>query len=143
MTRDTDQTDPALAAVWSLLNKIPDPCHALSGHDLSIVDLGLINGISRDGQTIRVSVTFTDPSCVFSYKIIMDMEDLAATLDGVSDITVSADPYPLWTEDRLSEKARKLFADKRTRFGFADESKKFGFAEKSKNVDAINEGSRL
>lgn len=127
-------SDPAVAAVWALLDTIPDPCHALSGHDLSIVDLGLINGISRDGESIRISVTFTDPNCVFSYKIIMDLEDLAATLDGVSDITVSADPYPLWTEDRLSDKARALFADKRTRFGFAD---------KTKSDAVTNEGSRL
>lgn len=121
MTGHPDQSDPAIAAVWSLLNTVPDPCHALSGHDLSIVDLGLINGISRDGESMNISVTFTDPSCVFSYKIIMDLEDLAATLDGVSDIKVSADPYPLWTEDRLSDKARHLFADKRQRFGFARE----------------------
>lgn len=112
-----DGTDTAIAAVWSLLNEVPDPCHALSGHDLSIVDLGLINDVVRDGDALRISVTFTDPTCVFSYKIIMDLEDLAATLDGVSEITVTSDPYPLWTEDRLSEKARHLFADKRQRFG--------------------------
>lgn len=134
MTGSVDQSDPAIAAVWTLLHTIPDPCHALSGHDLSIVDLGLINGISRNGESIRVSVTFTDPSCVFSYKIIMDMEDLAATLDGVSEIAVSADPYPLWTEGRLSDKARHLFADKRTRFGFSDPAKE---------SSVTNEGSRL
>jgi metal-sulfur cluster biosynthetic enzyme len=117
-------SDPAVAAVWALLNNVPDPCHALSGHDLSIVDLGLINSVSRDGETIRINVTFTDPSCVFSYKIIMDLEDLAATLDGVSDITVTSDPYPLWTEDRLSDKARHLFADKRRRFGVMSEGSK-------------------
>ena len=130
----SETSDPAVAAVWALLDTIPDPCHALSGHDLSIVDLGLINGISRDGESIRISVTFTDPNCVFSYKIIMDLEDLAATLDGVSDITVAADPYPLWTEDRLSDKARDLFADKRTRFGVSDQTKKLG---------VTNEGNRL
>ena len=134
MGHGSESTDPAIAAVWSLLESVPDPCHALSGHDLSIVDLGLINTVTRDGESIRISVTFTDPSCVFSYKIIMDLEDLAATLDGVSDITVSADPYPLWTEDRLSDKARDLFADKRARFGFSEQTKKLG---------VTNEGSRL
>jgi metal-sulfur cluster biosynthetic enzyme len=109
--------DPAVAAVWELLGSVADPCHALSGHDLSIVDLGLINDVVRDGDAITVSVTFTDPSCVFSYQIIMDMEDLAARLDGVSAITVTSDPFPLWTEDRLSPKAKQLFADKRQRFG--------------------------
>lgn len=113
----SESSDRAVAAVWALLGTIPDPCHALSGHDLSIVDLGLINDVVRDGDVIRISLTFTDPTCVFSYKIIMDLEDLASTLDGISEITVTSDPYPLWTEDRLSDKARQLFADKRHRFG--------------------------
>lgn len=117
VTPGPGSADSAVDAVWSLLNDVPDPCHALSGHDLSIVDLGLVNDVVRDGDIIRVSVTFTDPSCVFSYKIIMDLEDLAAKLEGVSEITVTSDPYPLWTGDRLSDKARQLFADKRRRFG--------------------------
>ncbi len=120
MTLPPASSDPAVAAVWSLLEGVADPCHALSGHDLSIVDLGLINDVVRDGDIITVSVTFTDPSCVFSYQIIMDMEDLAARLDGITAIKVSSDPYPLWTENRLSAKAKQLFADKRQRFGVAD-----------------------
>lgn len=111
--------DPAVAKVWTALDAVADPCHALSGHDLSIVDLGLINAVTRDGDIIDVSVTFTDPSCVFSYKIIMDLEDLAQSLDGVSKIQVTSDPYPLWTEDRLSAKAKTLFTDKRRTFGVA------------------------
>jgi metal-sulfur cluster biosynthetic enzyme len=108
--------DPAITTVWAALSQIPDPCHVLSGHDLSIVDLGLINAVTRDDSVINVSVTFTDPSCVFSYQIIMDMEDLAQSLDGVSEIRVVSDPYPLWTEDRLSDKAKTLFAHKRRLF---------------------------
>lgn len=116
--------DPAIEKVWAALSKIADPCHALSGHDLSIVDLGLINTVTREGHgdhggnddVINISVTFTDPSCVFSYQIIMDMEDLAASLDGVSEIRVVSDPYPMWTEDRMSDKAKALFASKRETF---------------------------
>lgn len=111
--------DPAIASVWAALSQIADPCHALSGHDLSIVDLGLINTVTRTDDIIEVSVTFTDPSCVFSYQIIMDLEDLAASLDGVKEIRVTSDPYPLWTEDRMSEKAKTVFADKRQAFGIA------------------------
>lgn len=120
-SQSSESSDSALSAVWALLDAVPDPCHALSGHDLSIVDLGLINAVTRDGDAIRISVTFTDPSCVFSYKIIMDLEDLAAQLDGVSEITVTSDPYPLWTEDRMSDKARHMFADKRRMFGATKE----------------------
>ncbi len=111
--------DPAIAKVWTALEDVPDPCHALSGHDLSIVDLGLINDVTRHDDIITVSVTFTDPSCVFSYKIIMDMEDLAQSLDGVSEIRVTSDPYPMWTEGRLSAKAKTLFSDKRRKFAVA------------------------
>lgn len=109
--------DPAIDVVWEALDHIADPCHALSGHDLSIVDLGLVNDVSRKDDIIEVSVTFTDPSCIFSYQIIMDLEDMAQSLDGVSEIKVTSDPYPLWTEDRLSDKAKALFLEKRHRFG--------------------------
>ena len=109
--------DPAIELVWQALHTIADPCHALSGHDLSIVDLGLVNDVTRRGDIIDVSVTFTDPSCVFSYQIIMDLEHLAQSLNGVSEIRVTSNPYPLWTEDRLSDKAKALFRDKRSRFG--------------------------
>ncbi len=108
--------DHAIGKVWDALSGIADPCHALSGHDLSIVDLGLINDVTRRDDIIEVSVTFTDPSCVFSYQIIMDLEDLAQSLDGVSEIKVTSDPYPMWTEDRLSDKAKALFLTKRRTF---------------------------
>lgn len=120
MTQDI-VSDPAIAQVWEALERVSDPCHVLSGHPLSIVDLGLINSVTRQDDVIQVSVTFTDPSCVFSYKIIMDLEDLANSLGGVSEIKVRSDPYPLWTEDRLSEKAKTLFSEKRIKFGLGQE----------------------
>tara|TARA_B100000029_G_C16874940_1_gene704466 strand:+ start:120 stop:494 length:375 start_codon:yes stop_codon:yes gene_type:complete len=120
MNQDT-VSDPAIAKIWAALDLVSDPCHALSGHALSVVDLGLINSVTRQGDVIHISVTFTDPSCVFSYKIIMDLEDMANSLDGVSEIKVISNPYPLWTEDRLSTKAKILFRDKRIRFGVNQE----------------------
>jgi metal-sulfur cluster biosynthetic enzyme len=109
----TETTD----AVWRALATIGDPCHVLSGHDLSIVDLGLVNRVDLAGDSVEVGVTFTDPSCVFAYRIIEAMEDLAPRLRGIREIRVVPEHYPMWTEDRMSDKARRMFADKRVNFG--------------------------
>jgi metal-sulfur cluster biosynthetic enzyme len=110
--------DPLASAVWKALNEIKDPCHVLSGNDLSIVDLGLINRVDIVGDRLEVGITFTETSCVFAYRIVHALEDLAPTLPGVSSVKVVPETYPLWTEARLSAKARALYADKAAMFGF-------------------------
>ncbi|MDX2141768.1 MAG: iron-sulfur cluster assembly protein [Rhodospirillaceae bacterium] len=111
-------SDDVIAAVWRRLDTVGDPCHVLSGHDLSIVDLGLVNRVSLNDGVVEIGVTFTDPSCVFAGHIVVAVEDLAEQMPGVRAVTVVGEPYPLWTEARLSAKARALFADKSRRFGF-------------------------
>jgi metal-sulfur cluster biosynthetic enzyme len=110
--------DPVIAAAWQRLATVGDPCHVLSGHDLSVVDLGLINRVAFSDGTVEIGVTYTDPSCVFAGHIVVAMEDLVGALPGVRAVRVVPEPYPTWTEARLSDKARALFADKRRRFGF-------------------------
>jgi metal-sulfur cluster biosynthetic enzyme len=107
------------AAVRRALDRIKDPCHLLSGHDLSIVDLGLVNRVDLVGDTVEVGLTFTDSTCLFAYKIIQELEDLAPSLPGIAAVKVVAEPFPLWDESRLSDRARALYADKRTQFGLA------------------------
>ncbi len=107
----------AVDAVWRSLNEVKDPCNVLSGHDLSIVDMGLINRVEIVDDGIEVGVTFTEPACLFGYRIIEDIEDLAAALPGVAKIRVVPEPFPLWDESRLSKKAREIYAHKKARFG--------------------------
>jgi metal-sulfur cluster biosynthetic enzyme len=117
--RDHAAHDPtvAVAAVWRGLAGIGDPCHVLSGHGLSIVDVGIVNRVDVVGDTVEVGVTFTEAGCTFAYSIIEQIEDLAPGCPGVREIRVVPEHYPMWTPDRLSEKARTLFADKRAAFG--------------------------
>lgn len=103
-------------SVWTALHTVKDPCHVLTGYDLSIVDLGLVNSVQFDRNSVEISVTFTEPACVFSYKIISEIEDLADALDGVSEIRVISDPYPMWTPARMNSKAQQMFLDRRNRF---------------------------
>lgn len=103
-----------IARVRQALQTIRDPCHALSGHDLSILDLGLVNQVSRRGDVIRVSITFTEPTCVFSDRIVAALQDLAGSLPDVAQVVVEIEPLPIWEPARMSERARQLFAARRS-----------------------------
>jgi metal-sulfur cluster biosynthetic enzyme len=107
----------AIETVWRALDGVKDPCNVLSGHDLSIVDMGLINSVETIDDGVEIGITFTEPGCLFGYRIIEDIEDLAATLPGVSQISVVPEPFPLWDESRLNLKAREVYAAKKAQFG--------------------------
>ena len=102
--------------VWKALDSVRDPCHELSGHELSILDLGLVNEVRRVGDVIEVSVTFTEPTCVFAHRIVGNLEDLAASLPGVSQVVVLIEPLPIWEPSRMSKRARGLFDARRAEF---------------------------
>ena len=110
-------TPNSIQDVWRALSDVKDPCNVLSGHDLSIVDMGLINRVETSDDWIEIGITFTEPGCVFGYRIIEDIEDLTAKLSGVSEIRVVPEPFPLWDESRLSLKAREVYANKKAQFG--------------------------
>ena len=112
----------AIEQLWRGLESVGDPCHVLSGHGLSIVDIGIVNRVEQIGDTIEVGMTFTEAGCTFAYGIIESIEDLLPTLPGIRRITVVPEHYPLWTPDRLSDKARRLFSDKNRAFGVARHS---------------------
>ncbi|MCU0758843.1 MAG: iron-sulfur cluster assembly protein [Steroidobacteraceae bacterium] len=109
LTEDMRRIRDALASVL-------DPCHALSDHPLGILDLGLVNEVSRRGDVIEVRMTLTEPTCVFAHRIVTEIEDLAPTLPGVARIEVVFDHLPIWEPARMSERARRVFADRRAAF---------------------------
>jgi metal-sulfur cluster biosynthetic enzyme len=96
------------AIVWSALAAISDPCMTLSGRNLSLRDMGLINRVERRGDVVEVGVTFTDPLCKFAFRIVTAIQDLKAQLPGISDVRVVPEYAPMWRETRLSPKARRL-----------------------------------
>ena len=102
---ESEVQDPTLAAFLEALDSIPDPCCILSGKNLSIMDLGLINRVERDGDTVEVGITLTDTMCEFSIKIFADIESLADTVPGVETVKVVPEVVPIWSTDRLSDKA--------------------------------------
>lgn len=113
-----DAAPEALVAdIWNALDGVADPCHALSGHGLSILDLGLVNRVTPVGDEIEVALTLTEVSCTFGYQIIQDIEDLGADFPEFARFRVVIEPLPVWTPDRLSERARNHYAQTRLDFG--------------------------
>jgi metal-sulfur cluster biosynthetic enzyme len=107
----------SLLPLWQALADIPDPCQQACGYSLSIVDLGIVNAITARDGVVTVSVTFTEPACLFGFRIINEIEDRLARFPGVEHVAVSVDPYPLWEPSRLTDRARSAHAARRTQFG--------------------------
>ena len=73
---------------------------------VSIVDLGLIYGVEIEKkQKIRIRMTFTTPACPMMNELLEDMKRRLEEL-GELDIEISITFEPLWTPDRMSEKAK-------------------------------------
>ncbi len=114
-TRSSDD----MQRVRSALASVADPCHALSDHPLSILDLGLVNEVSRRGDVLEIRLTLTEATCVFAHRIVGDLEDLAPTLPGVARVEVVIEHLPIWEPSRMSVRARALFHERRAALGRA------------------------
>ena len=106
MVAERPSDDHQVSQVWDALDRVRDPCHVLSGHDLSILDLGLVNRVTRVDDTIEVGVTLTEIGCTFGYRILQDIEAISLDIPGCAAIRAVVEPFPLWTPDRLTERAR-------------------------------------
>jgi metal-sulfur cluster biosynthetic enzyme len=103
--------------IWDALDSISDPCHALSGHELSIIDLGLINRVTPVGDDVEIGLTLTEVGCTFGFRIIEQIEALKSAFPEVGAFRVVVEPLPMWTPSRLSERAKNHYASTRLEFG--------------------------
>lgn len=92
------------APVAAALAAVIDPEVALN-----IVDVGLVYGVTIDGQRVHVRLTMTSPACPVADVVIGDVE---AELDRVVPpelaIAVELVWEPPWTPERLSSAARRF-----------------------------------
>ena len=107
--------DRLLQDAWRRIQRIDDPCHALADYPLSIADLGIVNRIELVGTDIEVGLTYTEMGCTFAHRIVARLEDELGTLPGVRAVRVIYEPFPPWHPDRLSERARGVYRDRKQR----------------------------
>jgi metal-sulfur cluster biosynthetic enzyme len=105
----------AVETVYEALDLVEDPCMKGAGLDLSILDLGLVYGVDtqEDGR-VRVDLTLTEIGCIFTHRIFGAVYDAVEALPGVKEVEVVPRWTPVWTEERLNQKARSALADSRS-----------------------------
>ena len=96
---------PTETAVWEALGTVTDP-----EYPLSIVDLGMVYGVSAEGGSARVTMTFTSIGCPAIDMLVSDVRDAVGAIPGVDAVHVDVVWNPPWNRDRISERGRRVLA---------------------------------
>lgn len=95
--------DPSLDAIWLALREVADP-----ELPVSLVDLGLICDVRRDGGAVEVDITFTATACPCMSFIRFDIDERLMREDGVTGVVINERWDPPWTTDRMTTEGRQL-----------------------------------
>lgn len=88
--------------IEAALRRVVDPELALT-----VLDVGLVYGVSVDERCVQVRLTMTSPACPVADVIIDDIEnELAQVLPDELACQVKLVWEPAWTSDRMSERAK-------------------------------------
>ncbi len=99
-----------LERLWSALRDVQDP-----ELPVSLVDLGLIYDVRREGGRVEVDMTFTATGCPCMGFMKMDVEERLLREPGVSSVEIREVWSPPWRRERMTAEARAVLK----RFGVA------------------------
>ena len=88
--------------LWDALREVMDP-----EIPISLVDLGLIYDVRRDGGTVEVDLTFTATACPCMAFIHFDIRDRLQREPGVDEVVVNEVWTPAWTKARITPEGRE------------------------------------
>jgi metal-sulfur cluster biosynthetic enzyme len=88
--------------LWAALKEVMDP-----EFPVSLVDLGLIYDIRRQGGSVEVDLTFTATACPCMDFIHEDITERLLKEAGVEAVKINQVWDPPWTVERISEEGRK------------------------------------
>jgi metal-sulfur cluster biosynthetic enzyme len=88
--------------LWTALEDVTDP-----EFPLSVVDMGLIYGLRREGEGARVQLTFTAMGCPCMDFIIEDIRARLLREPNIRAVEIEIVWDPPWTKNRLTEKGRE------------------------------------
>jgi metal-sulfur cluster biosynthetic enzyme len=74
---------------------------------VSVVDMGLIYGLQREGETARVQLTFTAMGCPCMEFIVQDIRARLLQEPGISAVQMEIVWDPPWTKNRLTPGGRE------------------------------------
>ena len=95
----------AVADLEAALRGVNDP-----EYPISVLDMGLIRGLSVDGATARVRRTYTSMGCPCKEMIADDVRDALLAVDGIDAVEVE-EVYEPWSHRDLSPRARSTMSE--------------------------------
>ncbi len=84
--------------LWRALCEVNDP-----EFPISVVDMGLIQSVTREKDCVRVDLTFTAMGCPAMDMILDDVRELLLKEPGVREVQIEIVWDPPWTKERMSE----------------------------------------
>ncbi|MES1943930.1 hypothetical protein PC39_07444 [Salinisphaera sp. PC39] len=103
--------------VRNALGAVRDPCMTAAGLDLSVVDLGLLRDVRATPDRIDVDVTFTEPGCPFSHRLLDELHRALESLPEGGHTHLNIVWSPPWTPADMTPAARHQFDAARRRLG--------------------------
>ena len=95
--------NPDTSNLWSALEEVNDP-----EFPMSVVDMGLVYGVARENDCVRVQITFTAMGCPAMDMILDDVRARLLRESGVKEVQIEIVWDPPWNKSRLSERGREL-----------------------------------
>lgn len=92
-------------AITEALRSVYDPCCEERG--ISVVDMGLIESISVDGDRARVELVLTSGWCPFAVQLLTAVRERIESLPEVAGASVEINWQRAWASERLSDEARR------------------------------------
>lgn len=89
--------------LWEALLEVRDP-----ELPVSLVDLGLIYDIARNGPDVVVTMTFTAMGCPCMQLMQMDVRDRLLREPDVETVEIEVVWDPPWSREMMSDAARKV-----------------------------------
>jgi metal-sulfur cluster biosynthetic enzyme len=99
--------DPRLAKVWAVLHRVVDPCSIATGVPISLVEMGLVERVSIEGDVAVVVLQLTSPVCMQVSNIREAVEAGALEIDGLTGARCEIDPEATWLPELMAESARE------------------------------------
>jgi metal-sulfur cluster biosynthetic enzyme len=91
---------PGDEPIWAALEEVTDP-----EFPVSVLDMGLIYGLRRQGGTAHVDLTFTAMGCPCMEFIIEDIRARLLQEPEITEVEIRVVWDPPWTKERLTARA--------------------------------------
>ena len=84
--------------VMKTLEKVIDP-----EIGLSVVDMGLIYGVTVEKDNVKINMTLTTPGCPLAAILVKEVENAMAKMDGVKKVEVNLVWDPPWSPEMMKK----------------------------------------